>query len=75
MIWLIIILGYILPIICFYITVYIRMESGQTILNYIDKHNLDDISIFIWAPLFNILISIGLVIAWFSNLIENIKKP
>ena len=51
------------------------MESGQTILNYIDKHNLDDISIFIWAPLFNILISIGLVIAWFSNLIENIKKP
>lgn len=75
MIWLIIILGYILPIICFYITVYIRMESGQTILNYIDKHNLDDISILIWIPLFNIIISIGLIIGWFSNLIENIKKP
>lgn len=75
MIWLVIILGYILPIICFYITVYIRMESGQTIINYIDKHNLDDVSIFIWIPLFNILISIGLVIGGLSNLIENIKKP
>lgn len=75
MIWLIIIFGYILPIICFYITVYIRMESGQTILNYIDKHDLDEISIFIWVPLFNIIISIGLVISRFSNLIENIKKP
>ena len=75
MIWLLFALVYILPIICFYITVYIRMESGQTILNYIDKHNLNDVSIFIWIPLFNIIISIGLVIAWFSNLIENIKKP
>jgi hypothetical protein len=70
-----IILGYILPIICFYITIYIRMESGQTILNYIDKHDLDEISIFIWIPLFNIIVSIGLVIFWYSNLIENIKKP
>ena len=75
MIWLLIVLIYILPIICFYITVYIRMESGQTILNYIDKHNLNEVSIFIWIPLFNIIISIGLVIVWFSNLIENIKKP
>ena len=75
MIWLLFVLVYILPIICFYITVYIRMESGQTIRNYIDKHDLDNISIFIWAPLFNIIISIGLVISWFSNLIENTKKP
>lgn len=48
---------------------------GQTIMYYIDKHNLDDISILIWAPLFNIIILIGLVIGWFSNLIESIKKP
>lgn len=75
MIWLIIILGYILPIVCFYITVYIRIESGQTILNYIDKHYLDEISILIWIPLLNIIISIGLAIAWFSDLVENIKKP
>lgn len=75
MIWLIIVLVYILPIICFYITIYIKMESGQTILNYIDKHDLDDISIFIWAPLFNIIISTGFVISWFSHLIENTKKP
>ena len=51
------------------------MESGQMISDYIDKHNLKDVSILIWAPLFNIIISIGLVISWFSNLIENIKKP
>lgn len=75
MIWLVIILGYILPIIGFYITVYIRMESGQTIINYIYKHNLDDISILIWIPLFNILILIGLVVGELSNLVENIKKP
>lgn len=75
MIWLIIILGYILPIICFYITVYIRMESGQTIINYIYKHNLGNVSMFIWIPLFNIVISIGLVIGGLSNLVENIKKP
>lgn len=75
MIWLLFVLVYILPIICFYITVYIRMESGQTILNYIDKHNLDDISIFILIPLFNIIISIGFVIGWLVSSIENIKKP
>ena len=75
MIWLFVVLAYILPIICYYITIYVRMESGQTILDYIDKHNLDDISIFIWIPLFNIIISIRLVIGWLVSSIENIKKP
>lgn len=75
MIWLLFVLVYILPIICFYITIYIRMESGQTITYYIDEHHLSDISIFMWIPLINIVILIGLVIGWFSNLIENIKKP
>ena len=51
------------------------MESGQTITDSIDEHHLSDISIFMWVPLINIVISIGLVIGWFSNLIENIKKP
>lgn len=75
MIWLFFVLVYILPIICFYVTVYIRMESRQTIGHYLDQNNLDDISIFIWIPLFNIIILIGLFIGWFLNLIENIKKP
>lgn len=75
MIWLVIILGYILPIICFYVAVYIKMESGQTILNYIHKYGLKEISIFIWIPIFNIAVSVGLVISCLSNSIENIKKP
>lgn len=74
MIWLIIILGYILPIICFYITVYIRMESGQTIRYYIDQNDLDDVEIWIWIPIFNIIFLIALLISLFVCFIGEIKK-
>ena len=75
MIWLIIILGYILPIICFYTVVYVKMESGQTISSYIGKNDLDDIELWIWIPIFNLIFSIGLLIVWYMNLIGKISKP
>lgn len=74
MIWLVIILGYILPIICFYGTVYIRMESRQTIRYYIDQNDLDDVEIWIWIPIFNIIFAIAALISWFACLIGEIKK-
>ena len=75
MIWLVIILGYILPIICFYITVYIRMESRQTIRHYIDQNDLDDVEIWIWIPIFNIIFLIALLISLFACFIGEITKP
>lgn len=74
MIWLILLL-YILPIISFYIGVYIKLESKQTIINYIDQNNLDDIEVWIWIPLFNIIVAIAALISWFTDVIGNIKKP
>lgn len=74
MIWLILLL-YILPIISFYIGVYIKLESKQTIINYIDQNNLDDVEVWIWIPLFNIIVAIAALISWFINVIGNIKKP
>jgi hypothetical protein len=74
MIWLILLL-YILPIISFYIGVYIKLESKQTIINYIDQNNLDDVEVWIWIPLFNIIVAIAALINWFTSFIGNIKKP
>ena len=74
MIWLILLL-YILPIISFYIGVYIKLESKQTIINYIDQNNLDDVEVWIWIPLFNIIIAIAALISWFVYVIGDIKKP
>lgn len=74
MIWLILLL-YILPIISFYIGVYIKLESKQTIINYIDQNNLDDVEVWIWIPLFNIIVAIAALISWFIYVIGNIKKP
>lgn len=74
MIWLILLL-YILPIISFYIGVYIKLESKQTIINYIDQNNLDDVEVWIWIPLFNIIVAIAALISWFVYIIGNIKKP
>jgi hypothetical protein len=74
MIWLILLL-YILPIISFYIGVYIKLESKQTIINYIDQNNLDDVEVWIWIPLFNIIVAIATLINWFVSVIGNIKKP
>jgi hypothetical protein len=74
MIWLILLL-YILPIISFYIGVYIKLESKQTIINYIDQNNLDDVEVWIWIPLFNIIVAIAALINWFVSVIGNIKKP
>ena len=74
MIWLILLL-YILPIISFYIGVYIKLESKQTIINYIDQNNLDDVEVWIWIPLFNIIVAIAALISWFTHVIGNIKKP
>jgi uncharacterized membrane protein len=74
MIWLILLL-YILPIISFYIGVYIKLESKQTIITYIDQNNLDDVEVWIWIPLFNIIVAIAALINWFTSFIGNIKKP
>ena len=74
MIWLILLL-YILPIISFYIGVYIKMESKQTIITYINQNDLDDVEVWIWIPLFNIIVAIAALISWFIYIIGNIKKP
>ena len=74
MIWLILLL-YILPIISFYIGIYIKMESKQTIKSYIHQNNLDDVEIWIWIPLFNIMVAIAALISWFIYIIGDIKKP
>lgn len=75
MIWLVIILGYILPIICFYVAVYIKMESRQTIRHYIDQNDLDDVEIWFWIPIFNIIFAIAALISLFVDFIGEIKKP
>ena len=75
MVWLIFVLVYILPIICFYTIVYIRMESRQTVHYYIDQNNLDDVEIWTWIPIFNIVILIALPIGLFICFIGEIKKP
>ena len=75
MIWLLFVLVYILPIIGFYTIVYIKMESKQTISSYIDQNDLEDITIWIWIPLFNLVMSLGALIAWSINLIGKISKP
>ena len=75
MFWLIIILGYVLPIISFYIGIYIKMESKQTIKSYIDQNDLDDIEIWIWIPVLSIIAIIATLISWFTRFIGNIKKP
>jgi hypothetical protein len=51
------------------------MESRQTISNYIDQNDLDDIELCIWIPLFNIIFSIALLFRWFTAFIGKIKKP
>lgn len=75
MIWLIIILGYILPIVIFYILAYINTKPGQTISYYLESHYLDDLSIMLWIPIFNIAFLIGWSISKLIISIENIKKP
>ena len=75
MIWLLFVLVYILPIICFYVTVYIRMESRQTIGHYIDQNDLDDVEIWVWIPIFNIIFLIVHLISLFVVFIGEIKKP
>ena len=75
MIWLFIVLVYILPIIFFYTIAYIRMESKQTISSYLCQHDLDDIEIWMWIPVFNLVFSIAFLIHWFTSFIGEIKKP
>ena len=51
------------------------MESKQTISNYINQNGLDDIEIWSWVPIFNLIFSIGSLIGWFIDLIGKINKP
>ena len=59
----------------FYTIAYIRMESKQTISNYINQNGLDDIEIWSWVPIFNLIFLIGSLICWFIDLIGKINKP
>lgn len=75
MIWLIIILGYILPIIIFYILAYINTKSGQTISDYLESHYIGDLSFMLWIPVYNIVFLIVWSVSRLIISIENIKKP
>lgn len=75
MIWLVVILGYILPPVIFYILAYINMKSGQTISNYFENHYLGDLSFILWIPVYNIVFLIAWFVSKLITSIENIKKP
>jgi hypothetical protein len=74
MIWLIIILGYFIPLITVLLFVYYcELESGETFKEYFRKN--EDVLAATVLPVFNIIGLLAVIIAPIVQIIGNIKKP
>lgn len=74
MIWLIIILGYFIPLISIlFIIYYCELKSGETFEEYFQQN--ENLLVVTVVPGLNILGLIGFIIAPIIQIISNIKKP
>lgn len=74
MIWLIIILGYFIPLISILLIIYYcELKSGETFKEYFQRD--ETLLAATVVPGFNILGLIGFIIAPIIQMISNIKKP
>lgn len=72
MIWFI--LGYLVPITIIAMAVYVDMEKGQTVEDYIDHNDKEYFCIITFVPVINIITAfLGLCLI-FYNLVKNFKK-
>ena len=72
MIWFI--LGYLVPIIIIATAVYIDMEKGQTVEDYLSKDDKEWFALVMFVPVINIITAfLGLCLI-FYNLVKDFKK-
>jgi hypothetical protein len=64
---------YILPIIIIGFIAYISIPTGQTIKEYIKEDN-DELTIFVFIPIINLLILFVIIVVSFYRFIININK-
>lgn len=66
-------LFYILPIIIIGFITYISIPAGQTIKEYIKEDN-DELAVFVFIPIINLLILFVIIVVSFYRFIININK-
>lgn len=72
MIWFI--LCYVIPIIIVATAVYVDMEEGQTVEDYLDREDKEWFALIIFVPVINIITAfVGLCLI-FYNLVKDFKK-
>ena len=75
MVFLIILIAWLIPIIVFGIYAWFNMKSGESLEDFIFRKDLEVDFIFLWFPLFNLVVLIKIMFQWLWAYLLNLRKP
>ena len=75
MVFLIILIAWLIPIIVFGIYAWFNMKSGESLEDFIFRKDLEVDFIFLWFPLFNLIVLIKIMFQGFWAYLLNLRKP